>query len=232
MAGTSTLLRNRIAGVFGDTVKVAIAAWSAVWIEPWVEQTFPTVGTPLQYLIAALIAAATLECVLQIVLGWPRIKIVWAVKGEDVEITELRARVRKRNLSTQVFTLKISTPRGGWLGYQLLRAYMHLGVELRIRVERALLVPTREDGGSKSNGLPTVLPHDASNGFTVDLGPAPSKPGPWHWADVRWRNEGTPTGVDFNVYYTFHHKNHIVKHLLNCLIWRSKNASRFRIVGP
>lgn len=225
-------MRSRIAGVLGDAMKVTIAAWSAIWIEPWVEQAFPAFGTPLHYFIAAAIAAVILECILQIVLGWPRIKITWSVKNEDVEIAEIVARMGKRNPSSQVFNLKISTPNGGWLGYQLLRAYMHLGLELHIRVDRALLVPTREDGVSKTDGLPTVLPHDASNGFVVDLGSAPRKPGPWHWADIRWRNEGTPTGDDFNIYYVFHHRNAAVKRLMNCLIWRSKNARKFRVVGP
>lgn len=225
-------MKNRLISVLGDALKVAVAAWSAIWIEPWVQAVFPAIGQPLHYFLAAAISAVTLEFILQIVLGWPRVKIMWAVKNEDVEIAEIVARMSERNPNSQVFNLKISTPNNGWLGYQILRGYMRLGLELHIRIDQALLVPTREDGGSKLDGLPAIWPHDASNGFIVELGSAPRKSGPWHWADVRWRNEGTPTGDDFNIYYEFHHRNRTIKRILNCLIWRSKNAQIFRVVGP
>lgn len=231
MAGASPLLTNRIFGVLANAVKIAVAAWGAVWIEPKVQEILPNAGEPIHYLLAAVLAASTLELLLQVILGWPRIRIAWAVKGEDAPISEVVARVRKSTANSQVFSIKVSTPPGGWLGYQLFRGYMRLGVKLQIRIERAPIIPTCE-GTSKFNGLPTVAADDALNGFSLELGRAPRRPGPWHWADVRWRDEGTPTGDEFNIYYVFHHQNPFVKFLLNLLIWRSKNAHRFRVVGP
>jgi hypothetical protein len=229
MAGASPILTNRILDVIRDAVKVAFAAWGALSIEPWAGATFPTLGKPLQFLLAAVIAAAVLEFLLQIFLGWPRIRITWSIKGEDAPISELVARVRSANSVTQVFKLKISTPSSGWIGYQVLRLYMRLGGVLQIRIERASIIPTRESS-SKSESLPTVTSDDASNGFVVNLGQAPRRPGPWHWADVRWRDEATPIGDDFNIDYVFHHERRLVKFFLNILIWKSTNARYFRVV--
>lgn len=223
-------MTNRISGVLGNAIKVAIAAWGTIAIEPWAEQTFPLLGEPLQFLIAAIIAAVTLELLLQIFLGWPRISVAWSVKGEDAPISEVGARIRRSNKESQVFDLKISTPLGGWIGYQLLRFFALSRAQLQIRIERASIVPTCELS-SKVAGVPTIVPDDQSNGFIVDLGKAPRRPGPWHWAEVRWRDESTPVGVEFNIDYVIHHKNHFVKFFLNALIWRSKNASCFRVVG-
>ncbi|MFJ4268433.1 hypothetical protein ACIPY1_17895 [Paenarthrobacter nicotinovorans] len=223
-------MTNRISGALGSAIKVAIAAWGTIAIEPWAEQTFPLLGKPIQFLIAAIIAAVTLEFLLQIFLGWPRIRVAWSVKGEDAPISEVIARIRRSNKESQVFSLKISTPPGGWVGYQLLRCCTLSGAELHIRIDRALVAPTCELV-SKVGGVPTVVPDDTSNGFIVDLGKAPRTPGPWHWADVRWRDESTPVGEEFNIHYVMHHHNRFVKFLLNALIWRSKNASCFRVVG-
>jgi hypothetical protein len=224
-------LTNRISGVLGNAIKVAIAAWGTIAIEPWAEQTFPLLDKPLQFLIAAIIAAVTLELLLQIFLGWPRISVAWSVKGEDAPISEVVARIRRSNKESQVFALKISTPLGGWIGYQLLRFYTLSGAQLHVRIERASIVPTCELS-SKVGGVPTIVPDDRSNGFIVDLGKAPRRPGPWHWADVRWRDESTPVGDEFNIDYVIYHKNRLVKFFLNALIWRSKNARCFRVVGP
>lgn len=230
MAGAPPHLTNKISGVLGDAIKVAIAAWGAIAIEPWAEQTFPSLGKPIQFLIAAIIAAVILEILLQICFGWPRINVAWSVKGEDAPISEVVARIRRSNKESQVFDLKISTPRGGWIGYQLLRLYTMSGAQLQIRIERASIVPTCELS-SKVGGVPTIVPDDRSNGFIVDLGKAPRKPGPWHWAEVRWRDEATPVGDDFNIDYVIHHRNHFAKFFLNALIWRSKYANCFRVVG-
>lgn len=159
MAGAPPLLKNRFIGVLLDAVKVAVAAWAAIYVEPGVSKLLPTIGEPLQYLIAAFIAAAVLEALLQIVLGWPRIEVEWTDKTEDVPISGIVARIRPANQESQPFALTVSTPSGGWLGYQVLRLWMRLGVRLQIRVESALVVPTCEYP-SKRGGVPTVMPDD------------------------------------------------------------------------
>ncbi|WP_285241506.1 hypothetical protein [Pseudarthrobacter sp. MEB009] len=211
-------------------MKVAMAAWTTLSLEPWAEQTFPMFGEPVQFLFAAIISAITLELLLQIFLGWPRIKVVWSVKGEDAPISEVVARIRPGNAESQVYSLKVSAPSAGWLGYQILRLNALCGAQLQIRIDQASVVPTCE-ASSKTAGVPSVVPDDRSNGFTIDLGKAPRRPGPWHWAEVRWRDESTPVGDEFNIDYVFHHKNPFMKLYLNALIWRSKNASFFRVVG-
>lgn len=230
MAGASPHLTNRISGVLGNALKVAIAAWGTIAIEPWAEETFPSLGKPIQFLIAAIIAAVVMEILLQIFLGWPRISVVWSAKGEEAPLSEVVARIRQSNKVSQVFDLKIFTPQGGWIGYQFLRFYTLFGAQLQIRIERAPIVPTCELS-SKVGGVPTVVPDDGSNGFIVDLGQAPRRPGLWHWAEVRWRDESTPVGDEFNIDYIIYHENRLVKFFLNALIWRSNNASCFRVVG-
>ncbi|MFP3579999.1 hypothetical protein SB659_10500 [Arthrobacter sp. SIMBA_036] len=223
-------MTSKIYGVLGNAFKVAIAAWGTISIDPWAEQTFPLLGKPIQFLIAAIIAAIILEFLLQVIVGWPRIRVEWRDKAEDAPITEIVARIRQSNSESQVFSLKISAPGGGWLGHQLLKLYTRSGAQLKICIEQASIVPTCELS-SKVGGAPSVMPDDSSNGFTVELGKAPRRPGPWHWAEVRWRDESTPVGDEFNIDYVFQHKNPLVKSLLNVLIWRSKNASCFRVVG-
>ena len=211
-------------------MKVAMAAWTTLSLEPWAEKTLPMAGKPLQFLVAAIISAATLEILLQVVLGWPKIKLTWSVKGEDAPISEVVARIRPGNSESQVYSLKLSAPSAGWLGYQILKLYTLSGVRLQIRIDQASIVPTCEVS-SKIGGVPAVVPDDRSNGFSIDLGKAPRRPGPWHWADVRWRDESTPAGDEFNIDYVFHHENRLIGLFLNALIWRSTNARCFRVVG-
>ena len=231
MAGAPPLLTNRLFDVLLDALKVAAAVWGAVWMEPWVEQSLPNAGKAIQYLIAALISAFLLELCLQIVFGWPRIKITWSVKGEDAPINEIVARVRNSNPNSQAFSLKISTPPGGWLGYQALRLCMRFGVRLQIRIDRASIVPTCDDS-SKVDDVPTIMADNSSHGFVVDLGKAPRRPDQWHSANVRWRNQSTPIGDTFNIDYLFHHDKPLVKFFLNLILRRKTNARFFRVVGP
>lgn len=221
-------MNSRFLGVLADAAKVAVAAWAAISGEPWVEKILPEAGEPLRYLIAAIIAAVVLELLLQLVFGWPRIVIEWADKGESVPISEVVARVRSVNSESQPFTLKVSVPRGGLIGSLLLRWWTRRA-RLQIRIDGALVVPTCEYP-SKRASVPTVAADDESNGFVVDLGPVPRRSGLWHHATVRWRDESTPEG-DFNIDYVFDHDKRFVGFLLNHLIWRTKNAKQFRVVG-
>lgn len=233
MAGASPLLTNRLVGVLGDALKVAIAAMATLWIEPWTASTFSAAPTAVRYLIAAVIAAVVLEFLLQIVLGWPTIKIEWTDKLASAPISEVRATVRPSSSESQVFHLDISTASAGWVGNQALRLLFRTGATLNIQIERALVVPTCESSskdGTGSSGVPTVTANDPLNGFSVRLGQAPLHPGIWHYADVRWRNESTPLGTEFHINYLFDHSKPAVKMLLN-LIRRSTNANRFRVVG-
>lgn len=229
MAGAPPLL-NRFIGVLLEAVKVAVAAWAAIYVEPTVSAILPTIGAPLQYFIAALLAAAVLEVALQLLFGWPRIAVTWSVKGEEGPISEVIARIRPASSESQVFTLKVSVPKGGWLGRLALRSAIRPGVLLRIRIEQASVVPTTESS-YKESGVPTTIPDDETNGFIVDLG-RPPRPGPWHWAEVRWRDESTPRDDDFNVLCSFQHPKPFKQFLLNLFIRRSMNARKFRVVGP
>ncbi|NQX28301.1 hypothetical protein HQQ81_13215 [Microbacteriaceae bacterium VKM Ac-2854] len=212
-----------------DAVKVAVAAWAAIYVEPKVSEILPTIGAPLQYLIAALLTAAVLEVTLQLLIGWPRIAVTWSVKGEDGPISEVIARIRPASNESQPFIVKVSVPNGGWLARLALRSAIRPGALLRIRIEQASVVPTTENS-YKKNGVPTTIPNDETNGFIVDLGRPPG-PGPWHWAEVRWRDESTPRGDDFNILCTFQHPKPSKQFLLNLFIRRSMNARKFRVVG-
>lgn len=224
-------MNKRFTWVFINTLKVGVAAWTAIWVEPWIAETLPNAGTPIHYLVAALLAALVLESAFQFFFGWPRIKIEWADKGESVPISEVVARIRPSNSESQAFTLKVSTPPEGIIGYQVLKCCMkRSNVRLQVRIEHALIVPTCEYP-SKRRSTPTVTSDDRSNGFVIDLGPVPRRPGLWHHATVRWRDESTPLGERYNIDYVFDHDSRTIKFFLNRLIWRSKNAREFRVVG-
>ncbi|WP_100345974.1 hypothetical protein [Compostimonas suwonensis] len=214
-----------------DALKVAVAAWAVILLDPWLEETFPTVGDPIRFLVSAIVAALILELLVQFVFGWPTIKIAWRVKDEEAPISELAARIRPGNRESQVFSLKVSVPSGGLIGHHVLRRCFRSGAQLSIRVERASVVPTCE-ASFKTAGVPTVAPDDATNGFIVDLGQVPRRPGPWHWADVRWRDESTPMDDEFNVEYVFNHVKPLSQFLLNLFIRRSTNVRKFRVIGP
>ncbi|MFC0581129.1 hypothetical protein [Micrococcoides hystricis] len=221
-------MTSRFASVLFDAAKVAFAAWNVLWIEPWVDQ-FQSIGMPWSVLIAALIAAIALEIVVQLLFGWPTILIEWSVKDEGAPLNELQARVRLSNPESQVFLLKISAARRGWLGHKVLRLVVDEQTELKISIERASIVPICELS-SKVNDLIAIKSNDEFNGFKVLLGKPPSRPALWHWAEVRWKDEQTPKGEEFNVEYSFYNKNRLRNWLLK-LIWRSANARHFRIVG-
>ncbi|VXB74286.1 hypothetical protein [Pseudoclavibacter sp. 8L] len=194
-------------------------------------ETLKAIPEPWPFLVAALMAALVLEILVQVFLGWPRLKIEWVDKADDAVLASIVVRITKRRPDSQVFALKITSIGGGWLGYLLLRGLMTMRVQLQVRVDRVDLVPTCESTSFCAD-LPTIRAEDSFHGFIVDLGRAPKRPELWHYADVRWRNISTPTREEFNVDYVFHHRCPVVKFLLNLVIWRSKAVKHLRVVGP
>ena len=199
-------------------------------MDPWVEENLPKLDAGWRYLFSAVVTAAVLESVLQIALGWPTVVIHWEDKDEHVPISDIVARATKRRPDSQAFVLKISTPNGGWLGYQVMRAWMRLGVVLEIRIDRAAIVAT-VDGSSMTSNQPNVTPDDNSNGVVIELGRAPRRPGKWHWANVRWRVVDMSQGVKVNVDCVLHHQNAFVRFLLLIFVRRSTNVRHFQVVG-
>lgn len=221
-------MNNRIASVIWEALKVALTIWGVLAVDPWVEVTLPKVEAGWRYLISAVVAATLLELILQLALGWPRIKIQWEDKGESAPISGIVARVSKRKKVSQVFILKVSTPPGGWLGYQIMKLWMRLDVSLQIRIERVAVTPTVERS-SLTHNIPSVTPDDESNGVTIKLGSPPRRPGKWHWADVRWEIGELLNGVDVNVDCVLHHRNCIIRWLLWIFVWRSTNVRHFQV---
>lgn len=223
-------MKHRALPVLWEAAKVAVVVWVVLAIEPAVADIFPKLDVGWRYLISATATALVLEIVLQVFLGWPRIVVQWSVKAEPTPISSIVARVNKRNRNSQVFVVRVSTPPSGWLGYLILKGWMRLGVTLQIRIDRAAAAPT-VDGASRENGIPSIRPDDASRGVVVDLGRPPRRPGEWHWADVRWKAEGEPDGVELNVDYVLHHPNSFLRLLLRIFVWRTTNVRHFQLVG-
>jgi hypothetical protein len=204
--------------------------WVVLWADPWVASALPDLGPGWRYLISAALTATVLEFVLQVLLGWPRITVRWEEKGRPIPITTIGARMTRRKPDSQVFVLHVRTSDGGWLGYQLLRALMRFRPALRIRIDQATVVPTAEYG-SQVLGQMTVSADNESKGFVVDLGAAPRRPGEWHWADVSWRNNNMPSGLEVNIDYVFDHPSRLVRVLLSAMVRRPSNAKNFQVVG-
>lgn len=214
-----------------DAVKIAVAAWGAFYIEPTIGQILPTVPTPLRYLISVLIPALVIAAFCQLCVGKAEIEIIWEDKKESAPLSEVRARVRKSNNNTQIFRLHVYDSTNGWIARRIMnRLFSDNQASLQIRIIGALVVPTCESS-SKINGIPAVSAEDESNGFTIRLGVTPARQGIWQYAEVRWRDEGTPRSPEFNIDYVFLHENQITERLLNRFIGRESNASAFRIVG-
>lgn len=228
-------MTNRFGGVLFDALRVAAAAWIALWIDPWTQETFPMLPVPVRFLMAAIIAAVTLEFLLQVLIGWPRINIEWTDRAENAPLSEIRAKIRESTSESQPFHFEVAAASGGWLGHQILKLYFRAETTLHIQIERALIVPTCEHSSRAGTGpgrVLTVTADDSLNGFAVLLGRAPHRPSVWHFADVRWRDESTPIGSEFRIYYRIHHTKWFVRVLLNLLVRRTSNAQFFRVVGP
>lgn len=221
-------MKNRIGPVLWEAVKVAITIWVVLALDPWVENNLPSLDAGWRYLLSAIAAAIILECLLQLVLGWPRLVVEWEVKDESAPINSIVARGTRRKPNSQVFVLKILTPPGGWLGYQTMKILMRLKVTLQVRIDRAGVVPTVERS-SMVGTVPTVTSDAASNGVSIELGTAPRRPGKWHWANVRWEIGNAQDGVDFNVDYVLHHKSRFICMLLRVLVMRSTNVRHFQV---
>ena len=235
MAGATTLLTSRILGVVGDAAKVAVAAWAALWIEPWADETIPSLPKPLSFLLAAVIAAIVLELIFQILFGWPEIRVQWSDKSETAPLSEVRAKIRGSTSDSQALKFEVQVASGGWLAHQLMKLYTRAQLTLQIRIEHALIVPTCEHSsrtGTVPNRVLAVTADDTMNGFTVRLGSAPRRQGIWHFGTVRWRDESTPVGPEFRIDYIIHHRQFFLRILMNILIRRTSNAQVFRVVGP
>jgi len=219
---------NPFVRVVFEAAKVAAVVWIVVVVDPLLEETFPRVDAGWRYLVSAVLFAALLEGGLQLLFGWPRIVVEWSCKTSDVSSSRITARIPQRKIDSQAFELRVSTPTGGWLGYQVLRLLMLLGVTLQIRVDRAAVLPSVENYHTIA-GVPTVTPDSVSRGFNVALGSAPSRPGTWHWARVTWADDGHLDDVECNIDYVLWHPSWLARCVL-LFVWKTKNAGRFQVV--
>lgn len=213
-----------------DIIKVAVGAWGVTWVEPWVGQVVPTWHIAVRYLIAATVVAIVLEFMLQVFLGRARIEVTWLNQGAS--ISELHARIRKSSLESQPFSLHISTETNGWLGHQVLKWFCARGAQLHISIPEALIFPIT-DNSSKNSGRNEMMikPDDLTRGFLVHLEQPPRRPGLWQYADVRWKNETTPSGKNFNIYYILHHEKPLMQFFLRRLVSCTSPVEHFQILG-
>lgn len=212
----------------GDVVKTAVAAWSVTWIEPWLEKIAPEMHDAAKFFLAALVAA-TMVVILTRLAGWPTIKIEWL--EDSTPASEITAKLRARNPSqSQPFILRVVPGGKGWLGHFCLRGLVRPGCFLRIGVENASVTSTCELY-TKRAGVPTVTPNDSINGVNVDLGDPPQRPEGWHVTTVRWKDDGTPRGENYNIKYKLEHENKVRQLFLNLLIRKSVKAKKFRVQG-
>ena len=211
-----------------DIFKIAIAAWSVTWIEPWVEQFLPATPDALKYLIASVIAAAMLF-VLTHLLGWPTVKIEWLEDSTPLDKLNIRLLARNPGQS-QPFTLRVAPGGKGLLGHAILRCAIRPGSVLKISVQNASVEATCEHS-TKRSGIPTVTSSLNVNGVEVDLGEPPERPGAWHIATIRWKDDETPCDEDYHIKYSFESDGRIRQFIQKWLIFKSIKASKFRVQG-
>lgn len=224
-------MTDQFRGVLGDAIKIAAAAWATFWAEPWTDR-LTWLPEPLRFLLAAVVAALVLEVLLQIVGGWPKIRIEWRDPNDSVPLQEIRANFRKSTSSSQVFKVVISAPPGGWLGHQLLRLLMRADLTLLIQVQKASITPNRESSSDDERGSgKAITPDDSLCGFRVRLGAAPQYSGPWHYGEVRWRAEVALPQDQFPINYLLHHEKKFIRFAMNLVIRRSSNVNYFRAAG-
>lgn len=219
---------NRLASVLGEAAKVGVAVWVVLTADPWVAQNLPALNAGWRYALSTIITVLLVEILLQLILGWPRISILWEAKGEAAPISSIVARATRRNPNSQVFVVKVSIPPSGWVSYQALRLLMLFDVTLQIRIDRAGVIPTVENA-SLNGTAATVTPDLGSHGVTVALGRVPRRPGKWHWGDVRWEVGNASVGVDMNVDCVLHHPWLPVRIILGMLVRRTTNVRHFNV---
>jgi hypothetical protein len=199
MAGASARVSNRVTGVVFEAAKVGAVVWGVLAVDPWVQQTFPDLPTGWRYAISAVCQVLILEVVLQLAFGWPRIDLRWMAHGDATPLRALVLNASRRTKVAESIDLELQVPTTGWLGHQLLRASMRWGVILRIRADEAPIDPSVERS-SQRDGAAAVRPSTTTHGVDIELGPAPIRPGSWHWAEIKWTVTDFPDG-EFNIEY-------------------------------
>lgn len=225
-------MNSKFSEILIESLKIAGATWIVVWADPWTAKTFPTFPVSLRYLLSAVIAALVIEILMQIIFGWPHIDIRWRDEAQksEVEIREICAHIRPSNPNSQAFELNVSSKSNGFFGRFFLKQISKNGTKIHIKIVTASVVPTRETS-SKIGGNPAVEELAEHGGFSILLGDPPRRPGEWHFAKVRWRNESTQFNIGFNVDYVLENSSCKAKNFLFKLVRISSNVDQFRIVG-
>lgn len=212
-----------------EALKVAFVAWSVVGLDPSLEQNLPDWHPIWRYLLGAAVAAFLLEVFLQLILGRPGIDLHWKIPGDPVEPTsELVLKISNRNLVGQPVDLTIISRNSGWLSYAILRLVSRGALQLQIRVEQSSLKPYVEYSSDIAGRLLTEA-NDGICGFEVEMSSAPSRPGLWREAQVRWTAPRLVEDKTYNVDYSFKHPHPFLQLMLT--FWtRESNVQSIRLV--
>lgn len=230
MERTPPFVTNRIGPVLQEAVVIAAGIWVVLAMDPWVERNLPNLDVGWRYALSAIAVAVIAQALIQLFFGWPRLTIHWELKGESAPISSIVARGTARRPDSQPFVVTVLIPPGGWIGSLAMKLITRCNVTLQIRIERAAVVPIVERS-SMVGSKPTVVPDPNTNGFIVNLGKAPLRPGKWHWATVRWETSQATPGAEVNVDCVLHHENRAMRTLLG-LVQKKTNVNQFHVERP
>lgn len=223
-------------------VKLAVAAWATVSLEPLLAVLFPDWWELARYLVSALVCALVIELVLVTLVGRPRIELLWNESGSTEPIDRISAVVSQRRPNVHMHTVKLNVSPSSLLGLAALRRWSRWGVGIDIVIERAPLRPfvddsslvdhyTRGDSSkAREDAVRAVVEIDEHHGFRITPGLAPKEAGSWRWADVTWELDGPLTEDDyFSVDYRWHHEKRVLRALSWVLVKRTSNVHSLRL---
>lgn len=226
-------MNERIKEILSEGLKVAIAAWTAISLEPCLEQWMSAVPQLIRVLIAAVIAGLILEFFLQVLIGKPRIVIEWVdTRDHLVPLSELVANIRESTNESQPFIIKIRFPEVGVMARCAMKKLMLPEISLNVRLDRLqahCIIENSSLIGNSEN--PSVVSDQDRSGLRIRLGPVPDKPVVWQSAEVRWISRSTTRGDKFTIQYDFTHPTPWRKILANFVIARTSEANHFRMSG-
>ncbi|WP_417555513.1 hypothetical protein [Microbacterium sp.] len=216
--------KDRLWSILRETAKVAVVAWGVVVFAPLLT-AFDPIG---QYVVATIVGALLLELILAFLLGPPRAKTIWSIPGDPVAIEEIVVRTTARKPTTGLYSLKIVIPPVSLIGMINLRLLMLFRPTLAIVLPEARMRP--EVRTSRVRDYPTVIANSSTHGFDIDLGPALTRAGDWHWATVLWTCDEEHEDVNLHMDYRWKHRHWWVRVLLWVFIRRPRNVNNVRLV--
>ena len=143
-----------------EVLKVALAAWGTLWLEPWVDGWFKAPPKFLTFAIAGLISATLLHVGFLLLFGNPRTQVVWKRVHDATPCTSIELRLPTPASQSELYQIEVSRPEFGWVGSFFARRWIKKGLVLRISAGQAPVYATIDNCSESPDGSALVTEND------------------------------------------------------------------------